>query len=193
MGCCVRGMTRSRMTLEGWIQLLPVSLPALARISGIVACAQPFAGAAIPRRVRVMIAIALTLGLSSSAGSSRLPDGNGASAVALAGEALIGVAIGLSLSFLFVAAQWTGEIVTAQLGLNLGETYDPNSGASGSPLSQAYWLFAAVVLFAVNGHQALVRGIQSTFQTMPVLQTISAPALLDMLVKLLGTATSLAV
>ena len=45
----------------------------------------------------------------------------------------------------------------------------------------------------MDGHHALVRGIQSSFQTLPTLQAVNAPALLDMLVKLLGTATSLAV
>jgi len=181
------------MTFQGLSQLLPVSLPALARIGGIVACAPPFAGAVVPRRVRVMIAIALTIGLSPAAGASKLPDGILACVFALAGEAVIGVAIGLSLSFLFLAAQWTGEIITTQLGLNLGESFDPNFEGGGASLSQAYWLLTAIVFFAINGHQALVRGIQSSFQILPPLHALDSGTILDMLVKLLGSATSLAV
>jgi flagellar biosynthetic protein FliR len=181
------------MTAEGWILTLLTALPALARIAGIVACAPPFAGAAVPRRVRVMLAIALALGLSSAAGTAALPPTMGGAAIAIGGELLIGVAIGMAMNLLFVAAQWVGEIAAAQLGLNLGETFDPNSGGQSNALGRAYWLLTVVVFMGINGHHALIRGIRSSFESMPLFAVADGSALLDTFVKLLGAATSLTV
>ncbi len=177
-------------------QFLPATLPvlpALARVGGIVACAPPFAGAAVPRRVRAMLAIALTLGLSPAIGLTPVPSSLGGLILAIASEALIGVAIGMAMSLLFVAAQWAGSVIAMQLGLNLGEAFDPSAESIGSPLGHAYWLLTVVVFLGINGHYALVRGIRSSFQTLPLMRAANGSAMLDMFVGLLGTATSLAV
>ncbi len=66
-----------------------------------------------------------------------------------------------------------------QLGLNLGESFDPASERMGSPLGDGYWLLTVVIFMAINGHHALVRGIQFSFTTMPILQTVDGAPLLD--------------
>jgi len=164
----------------------------LARIGGIVACAPPFAAAAVPRRVRAMFAIALTVGLSSTIAATPLPQTIPALILAVAGEALIGIALGLAMSLLFVAAQWAGSLMAMQMGFNLGESFDPASESVGAPIGHGYWLLTIVIFMAINGHHALIRGIQSSFNTMPILKIAGGAALLDMLVKMLGAATSLA-
>lgn len=184
------------MNADALNQLLPGSLtamlPALARIGGIVAVAPPFAGAAVPRRVRGMLAIALTIGLTPAIGVATLPSTIGGSILAIAGEAMIGVAIGLAMSLLFVAAQWAGSMIAMQLGLNLAETFDPNSPGESSPLGHAYWLLTVVIFMSVNGHHALVRGIQSSFSTMPAMKIAGGAGLLDMLIGMTSSATSIA-
>ncbi len=181
------------MTSGEWTQLLPASLPVLARIGGIVACAPPFAAAAVPRKIRALFAIALTVGLSSTISTVPLPQTLSGLILAIAGEALIGVALGLAMSLLFVAAQWTGSLMAMQLGLNLGESFDPSSEGVGSPVGHGYWLLTLVIFMAINGHHALIRGIQSSFTTMPMLKTADGSAMLDMFVKMLSATTSLAV
>ncbi len=184
------------MTVDGFQLLrstLPPMLPLLARVGGIVSAAPPFAGAAVPRRVRAMLAIALTLGLSSAIEAKPLPESLGGLILGVAGEALVGVAIGLSMSLVFIAAQWAGSLMAMQLGLNLGEAFDPTADSVGSPLGHAYWLLTVVIFLGVNGHHALVRGIRSSFQTLPMLRVIDGSTMLDTFVRLLGTATSLAV
>ena len=181
------------MNSDGWTQFLPASLPVLARIGGIVACAPPFAAAAVPRRVRALFAIALTVGLSSTIATTPLPQTLPGLILAVAGEALIGIALGLAMSLLFVAAQWTGSLMAMQLGFNLGESFDPASESIGSSIGHGYWLLTIVTFMAINGHHALIRGIQSSFSTLPILKVADGAALLDMFVKMLGAATSLAV
>jgi flagellar biosynthetic protein FliR len=167
------------MNADGF-QLLPATLPLLARVGGIVACAPPFAGAAVPRKVRAMLAVALTVGLSPAIELPPLPS-------------TIGGLIRLAMSLLFVAAQWAGSLMAMQLGLNLGEAFDPTADSVGSPLGHAYWLLTVVIFLGLNGHHALVRGIRSSFQTLPMLRVIDGTVMLDTFVRLLGTATSLAV
>ena len=181
------------MSTEGWILSLLVALPGLARVAGIVACAAPFAAAGVPRRVRIMLAIALAMGLSSTAGTATLPSTLGGTMLAVGGELMIGIAIGLGVNLLFVAAQWVGEIAAGQLGLNLSETFDPSSAEGRNALGHGYWLLTVVIFLGINGHHALVRGIRSSFETMPLYTIANSSALLDTFVRLLGTVTSLAV
>jgi flagellar biosynthetic protein FliR len=179
------------MTVEGWILRLLAALPALARITGIVVTASPFAARAVPRRVRVMFAIALAMGLSPAAGHAAMPGDLAGAAVATGGELLIGAAIGMAMSLLFVAARWIGEIAAAQLGLNLSETFDPRSDAARGGLGAAYWLLGVVIFLGVNGHHALVRGIRSSFISIPLFTSVNSASLLGMFSRLLSAATSL--
>ncbi|HYO11101.1 MAG TPA: flagellar biosynthetic protein FliR [Tepidisphaeraceae bacterium] len=176
--------------------LLPISLatlPALARVGGILACAPVFSSSAVPPQVRVMIAVALTVGLSPTmpaAPAAAQP--LGAFALAVAGEALVGIAIGIAMNLVFVAAQWAGELIAQQLGLGLAESYDPAANTHGTVLSTAYSLLAIVVFLGVNGHHALLRGVGASFEALPVQSAVNGQSVLDMLARLLTGSASLA-
>src|SRR5688572_13364530 len=81
----------------------------------------------------------------------------GALAIGVAGEVLVGLAMGMSLALVFTAAQWAGELVTQQMGLSLSEMYDPRVAGGGAvgALGHVYWLLAVVVFMGANGHHAL--------------------------------------
>jgi flagellar biosynthetic protein FliR len=170
------------------------SLTVLARIGAALAVLPPFAHLAIPRRVRAMIAIALTLGLAPGLNLSAASiNTTGALAMALGGEVLIGLAMGLAIGLVFAAANWGGELISQQLGLNLSEAYDPASGgAEGTPLGRAYWMLAVVVFLAANGHHALLRGLRGSFDTVPIATAANGQAIVTMLIALLQSATMLA-
>ncbi|MEA2709582.1 MAG: flagellar biosynthesis protein FliR [Phycisphaerales bacterium] len=168
-------------------------LPALARVGAVLAVAPPFAAVAVPARVRALIAMALTLGLLPAVSSHATPLPLGALVVGIGGEVLVGLAMGLSLSLVFTAAQWAGELVTQQMGLSLSEIYDPGAGGQAGALGQAYWLLAVVVFLGANGHHAMLRGIAASFDAVPVM-TISAGApIVSLMVGLLQSATGLAI
>jgi flagellar biosynthetic protein FliR len=168
-------------------------LPALARVGGILACAPLFSSSAVPRRVRLMFAIALTIGLSPILGTATAASPPlGGLAIAVGSEALVGVAIGLAMSLVFVAAQWAGELIAQQIGIGLAESYDPAANAQGTVLSTAYSLLALVVFLGINGHHALVRGIGGSFAALPVGSAVSGQGIIDMLAKLLTGAAGLA-
>src|SRR3954467_9796195 len=114
-----------------WQMMLAV----LARIGAALAVSPPFAHAAVPRRVRAMMAIAIALGLWSTLSVAIIPPGTSIAsfALALGGEVLIGLAMGMAIALVFAAATWTGELVSQQLGLNLSEAYDPSTSGGGTP------------------------------------------------------------
>jgi flagellar biosynthetic protein FliR len=174
-------------------RLAPAYLPALARVGAVLAVTPPFAAAAMPRRVRALLALALTVGLSPVvAARSVVPQSFGQLALGIGGEVLIGLAMGLAMSLVFTAAQWAGELVTQQMGLNLAEVYDARAGGeSGSP-AHAYGLLAIVVFLGANGAGALVRGLGASFDAIPVMSAVRGDAIVALLTGLLQSATVLA-
>ena len=100
--------------------------------------------------------------------------------------------MGLILSMIFVAAQWAGEIIGQQMGLNLGETFDPQFGAHGSMIGDLYYFLALIVFISIDGHRAMIRGVYDSFNVLPLLSVGMSQPLLGMLVGLFQAATMLA-
>ena len=175
------------------IRLAPAYLPVLARVGAVVAIAPPFASAAVPPRVRVIIALALTVGLMPTiAARPMVPSSVGQVFIAVGTEALIGLAIGLAIRLVFAAAQWAGEIIAQQMGLSLAESFDPRAGGDGTSIGQLYWLLATVVFLGANGHHALLRGLTSSFDVLPVGQGVASMRMVDLLVGLVQSCSILA-
>jgi flagellar biosynthesis protein FliR len=176
------------------LMLAPAAyLPVLARVGAVLAVAPPFASMAVPPRVRALLALALTIGLLPAASASTPPASTSALLLALSGEVMIGLAMGFALSLVFAAAQWAGEIVAQQMGLNLSEIYDPAAGGqSTGALGHAYWLLAVVVFLGANGHHAMLRGLAASFDAVPVMSASLGQPIIAMLTGLLGAATVLA-
>jgi flagellar biosynthesis protein FliR len=172
-------------------------LPPLARVGSVLAIAPPFAAVAVPVRVRVLIAMALTIGLLPTVSVHATPDQPLATlALGVAGEVMIGLAMGMSLALVFTAAQWAGEMVTQQMGLSLSEMYDPRgagAGAGGGSLSHLYWLMTVVVFMGANGHHALLRGVAASFGAVPVMSIANGGPIVALMVGLLQSATGLAI
>ena len=170
-------------------------VPALFRVGALMAVAPPFASAAVPRRVRALLAMGLTIGLLPRASASGAAAGTtGQWIIGLGGEVLIGLVMGLAVALVFAAVAAAGDLIAGQMGLSLPEAYDPRgAGGQGSPIGQAYWLLAAVVFFVVNGHHALLAAVAGSFDAVPVMTlAASAPAVVELLLGLLQSATVLA-
>ena len=169
-------------------------LPALARVGAVLAVAPPFAAVAVPVRVRALIAMALTVGLLPAVSAHAAPQSLAGLAVGVAGEVLIGLAMGMSLALVFTAAQWAGELVTQQMGLSLSEIYDPRgAGGQAGALGHLYWLLAVVVFMGANGHHALLRGVAASFDVVPVMTLSAGAPIVSLMVGLLQSATGLAI
>jgi flagellar biosynthetic protein FliR len=104
-----------------------------------------------------------------------------------------GFAMGMILSFTFIAAQWAGEIIGQQMGFNLGEVFDPQFGGQGSIVGDMYFMLTLVIFLTVGGHHQMLIGVRDSFERMPPLMLGLGPSLFDALVHFFDGATVLAI
>jgi flagellar biosynthetic protein FliR len=164
------------------------------RVAGLMLGAPLFGSANIPKRVKVLLAIVLAFGLAQSVdGPGLLPMTHPwVLAVGIGGELIFGWAMGMCLSFVFIAVTWAGEIIGQQMGINLGETFDPQYGKNGALIGDMYFMLALVIFLACGGHREMVAGIRASFIKLPLLSVGMDRPLFEMFEDLLAAATVLA-
>ena len=176
------------------LSYVPVFVLVLARIGGLVLFAPLFGSARIPKRVRALLVIILAMGFTTSvARPVALPSSTWALALGMGAELMFGLAMGMVLSFVFIAAQWAGEMVGTQMGFNAGAVVDPEYGGSSSVIGDLYYLLTLVVFLTLGGHRQMVQGIHDSFTVLPLLSVGIDRSVLDLIVRMLEGATTLAV
>jgi flagellar biosynthetic protein FliR len=182
------------MSIDEAIQFVPTFVLVVFRIAGMMIFAPLFGSDRIPGRVRVPLALVLAAGMSATVREPVvLPATTWELTIGIAGEMAFGLAMGMVLSFVFIAAQWAGEMIGQQMGMNLGEVFDPQFGASGSLVGNLYFMLTLVVFLAIGGHREMVRGIRMSFDALPLLSLGVDRDLLNTLVGLFQSCTTLAV
>jgi len=182
--------------LDSLVQYVPTFVLVFFRILGLMMFAPLLGSTVIPKRVKGLFAAVLALGIAP--GIATLADVPGTTwelSLGIAGEMLFGVTMGMVMSFVFIAAQWAGEIVGQQMGLNMGAVFDPQFGQSGSLVGTMYFMLSQVIFLSppINGHHAMLRGLRQSFDTLPLLSVGVTRDLLDMILGLLTASTMLAV
>jgi flagellar biosynthetic protein FliR len=181
------------MELEGYINnFAPAACAAFCRVIGMIALVPALAR--LPLRVRGVIAIAITAGSVPAVTVAPHWPGNWLmNGMALGAEVLIGLALGMAVSLVFVAARWAGDLIGQQSGLGLGQVLDPMNSDGGSPIGEMYSLLCTVVFFTVNGHHALLRSLHASFSALPLLGMGRGLSIVPLVVGLLKASTMLAI
>ena len=108
-------------------------------------------------------------------------------------EICFGLAMGLILSLTFVATQWGGEMIGNQMGLNISEALDPQSGGQSSIIGDMYFWLTLVIFLAVGGHRNMIMAVRQSFDALPVLSVKIDRSLFDLLIRLFTACSCLAV
>jgi flagellar biosynthetic protein FliR len=87
--------------------------------------------------------------------------------LAIAGEILIGIAIGAVAALVISAVQVGGELVGFQMGLGIGAVYDPALGGQATVWTKFQEMLALLLFLAVDGHHVLVAAVAGSFQRIP--------------------------
>jgi flagellar biosynthetic protein FliR len=96
-------------------------------------------------------------------------------AVAMGGELLLGVLIGLVVRACFTGIQMGGTLIAQESGLAYGSVVDPSGlGEDENVVSIFYVQLAMVTYLIVGGHRALVTAALDTFVTIPLLADTDA-------------------
>ncbi len=175
------------------LTFVPTFVLAFFRIAGMMLFAPLFGSERIPKRVRVLLAVVLAMAMAQGVTPVYLPQTIWGLAAGIAGEMAFGLAMGMIQSFVFIAAQWAGEIIGQQMGFTIGAVFDPQFGGQGSLIGDMYFMLTLVVFLTIGGHHAMLRGLHDSFEALPLLTVGVDGPLLDTLIGFLSTAMSLAI
>lgn len=136
---------------------------------GAAMLAAPFFGAgSVPPQVRVIAtgAIAvLVCGWTPLAVPPALFSLEGM--VSVAGEALVGLALGFVLHVCFAAPTIAAEIIGGSMGMSLASTVDPHSGSHSPALGQYFAVVLTLVFFGVGGHLQWIALLVESYSVFP--------------------------
>ena len=176
------------------LRFVPVFVLVLFRLAGMAIFAPLFGSARVPKRVRGMLIVLIAFGMTGAVTQPVvLPQTPWELAVGIAGEMAFGLAMGMVMSFVFIAVQWAGEIIGQQMGFNLSEVFDPSMGAQGSIIGDAYFMLTLIVFLVIGGHRAMLKGVFASFKILPLLSLGVDEPLLHLIAALLMSATVLAI
>jgi flagellar biosynthetic protein FliR len=182
------------MPLDDLLNFVPVFVLVLFRIAGLMLFAPLLGSARIPKRMKAMLAIILALGMTGSiARPAHLPETTWGVALGIGGEMMFGLAMGMVLSFVFISAQWAGEIIGQQMGFNLSEVFDPQMGAGSSVIGDLYYFLTLAVFLLVDGHRQMIRGLRESFDALPLLSVGINASVFELVTRMFESATTLAI
>ena len=85
----------------------------------------------------------------------------------VAGEALIGLALGFVLQLAFAAPTLAAEVIGGTMGMGLASAVDPHSGTSSPALGQYYAVVLTLVFFALGGHLQWIALVVESYRAFP--------------------------
>lgn len=173
-----------------------ILLAILLRLSVILFMLPIFSSAQVPQNIKAGIVVALSLmlfPLIRQAGAQPLTLEPFSVMTVVVGEVIFGILFSLSMLLITGAFQLAGELVGFEMGFGFAQTADPQSGARFGVLGVWAQLFAAVVLFSLNGHHIVIRLIVESFSSVPIGSFSLGPALFGKLLMLSGHLFVLAV
>jgi flagellar biosynthetic protein FliR len=181
------------MSVDELLQVIPIFVLVLFRIAGMMIFAPLFGSAKIPKRYKAMFTLVLAMGMMGGVKMpAHMPETPWGLALGIGGEMMFGLAIGTAVSLIFIAAQWAGEIIGQQMGLNSGELFDPMYGGAGNLVGDLYQMITLTIFLAIGGHHALLRGVHASFEALPLLSVGIDRSILDLIVGLFQSTAMLA-
>ncbi len=159
--------------MPGLLELLgPLDWPAFvlvsARVSGFFLAAPLWSTTGMPRSLRGSVAVVLSVVLMPLViPVAPLPDDMATTAFVLAGETLLGLAIGLTGSLLIHGVTVAGEVASLQMGLSLGQALGTVPEGATVGVGQLKGYFALLLYLSLNGHLVLYQALASSFTAVP--------------------------
>lgn len=182
----------------------PGWLLVLIRIAGIFLFAPVLGSKAVLVRVKVMLAVGLAACvypvLIGSNGPNRdilLPVWEAGQslwtlAAMVAGELLVGAAIGFGASLPMIGVQMGAQVADQQMGLGLAGVLNPELDEQMGIISELYFTLAATLFVILGGHRVMLSVLIGSFAHVPIgAMAVDAP-LLELLVGILAVVVELA-
>jgi len=149
---------------------------------GAALFAAPFFGAsAVPMQARVIVTGAVAVlvcnwtGVQAPAAMFSL-----GGVLSVAGEVLIGLALGFVLQVAFAAPTVAAEVIGAGMGMSIATAADPQTGAHSPALGQYFGIVLTLVFLGLGGHLLFLDLVVKSYVTFPPGHTWLGPERLEM-------------
>lgn len=128
----------------------------------------PFPGSpAVPMKVKAGLALAITALLYPVYGHA-LPSLESANVAGLVVSELgIGLLTGLTVTFIFEAAQMAGHLMGMQVGFSLVNIIDPQTQVETPVLSTLHQFLVMLIFLRLDVHHWMLRGVANSFNYLP--------------------------
>jgi flagellar biosynthetic protein FliR len=141
----------------------------LVRVAAILMSIPIFSGRNIPTVLKAGFVLAVSLVLyplvqvepASAAAATPL------FIIGVAGEILLGVAVGLIVRAIFAGVQLAGQLAGYQMGMAIANVIDPDSSDQIPLISQFYQVLAVLIFVTVNAHYWFLGAMQESFRLVP--------------------------
>ena len=139
------------------------------RVSAFLLVLPFFSAANFPRRMRTAIGVVVALMLAPSLPPFPLDRLNFLSLVGVMGQEIcVGLLLGYVARMVFYAADLAGNIVSTELGLNMGAILNPLTHESAQVPGTILFFLAAVVMLTLDLHHWMLLGFERTYSVLPV-------------------------
>lgn len=144
-------------------------LTLLTRIASIISFLPALGEPTISRPVKLATAIALTAVLTPVVSDSLPPAPASALALIglLAGETLIGAAIGIIIRLFMGALQTGGSFIALQIGLASAQIFNPAAGIQGALVGVFLGIIATAMIFVTDLHHVMIVAIRDSYVLFP--------------------------
>jgi flagellar biosynthetic protein FliR len=126
-----------------------------------------FGGAHIPAQVRIGLGLMLAIVIAPVVPTPQSVGTIGL-LVMVAGEVLVGMALGLGVAIVVAAAELAGHLAGFQIGFSYAAVVDPQSGVRNNVVAALYGNLAMFTFLGINGHHNLVRALVASYEALPI-------------------------
>jgi len=136
-----------------------------ARVTGLLLLAPALSATIVPRLVKIAILVLTTILLQPAV----LPLVNNPqlTPTTIAGEVLVGLALGLGAALIVGAAETAGDLMAVQIGLSGTAILDPMDNSQLPSLGVFTRLFAVTLLLTLGLHYGMLEALAESFVAMP--------------------------
>ncbi len=149
--------------LNEFSQYIPNFLFILLRSSILISLLPVIGGKQIPAQFKlglaVMISILLTPVVQFEIAENNIP-------LLVVKELLIGIALGLTVRFIFMAVHMAGQFMSYTMGMSIAQVFNPEMGQSTS-IAEVYGIIAMLFFLILDAHHDMIYVFVKSFEMLP--------------------------
>lgn len=141
----------------------------MTRIGAAMLAAPIFGASTVPPQVRVIAGGAVAVFLCAWFPAIQAPDDllSVAGMVVVAGEVLVGLAMGFILQMAFATPVLAAEVISGTMGMSMATAVDPSSGAQSPALGQYFTVVMTLIFLALGAHLYWIRLLIESYGAFP--------------------------